>query len=562
MELQHPQRTVSQAIADELRVMRSHVFGVVGNGNIHLVSALPATIHRYTSARHEGGAVAAADAYFRASGKVAIATSTYGPGFTNTLTALAELQAARIPMVLVLGDIPTSGPRNIDVDQQGLLRALNVHFEVIDAPTATAQTRWAVQQAHRRSAPVVLFIPYDLVDAPLPEQRRLRIAEESEIGSSSQVATDARFIAEQLKTAKNPLILVGRGVLESEMQDVVRRIGDQTGALFMFTGMAANAFSTSWSLGIAGGFTHRGMLATVAEADFVLALGCGLNQFQVCKGSLFSSDATLVHVAIDPREPMIPVDRTLVHDLRDLAPAVEDEIAGTVVENSWRERLGEIPERETEELDPGCFAEVADDGKLDPRFVLRQLNELLPQERTVVTDGGHFLGWVPKYIDVLDPRGLVMVGTAIMTIGLGVPSAAGATIARMDRCTTLFTGDGGALMGIADFETFFRAARARSEFGPEFAGPAAVMIVLNDAAYGAEIHQYVKQGLDEEAMLLEDVDFSTMGQPWGIPGLNVTSPEQLRAGGEVEEFLAAHAGKMCVLDVKISRLPVADFLKE
>jgi len=33
-------------------------------------------------------------------------------------------------------------------------------------------------------------------------------------------------------------------------------------------------------------------------------------------------------------------------------------------------------------------------------------------------------------------------------------------------------------------------------------------------------------------------------------------------GGEVEEFLAAHAGKMCVLDVKISRLPVADFLKE
>ena len=196
MELQHPQRTVSQAIADELRVMRSHVFGVVGNGNIHLVSALPATIHRYTSARHEGGAVAAADAYFRASGKVAIATSTYGPGFTNTLTALAELQAARIPMVLVLGDIPTSGPRNIDVDQQGLLRALNVHFEVIDAPTATAQTRWAVQQAHRRSAPVVLFIPYDLVDAPLPEQRRLRIAEESEIGSSSQVATDARFIAD------------------------------------------------------------------------------------------------------------------------------------------------------------------------------------------------------------------------------------------------------------------------------------------------------------------------------------------------------------------------------
>ncbi len=103
---------VSAHVAHTLGRHLDHVFGVMGNGNAYFLDAL----HRHTDAvftamRHEAGGVVAADAHYRASGRIAAATATYGAGFTNTLTALAESAQARIPLLLVVGDEPTSGPR-------------------------------------------------------------------------------------------------------------------------------------------------------------------------------------------------------------------------------------------------------------------------------------------------------------------------------------------------------------------------------------------------------------------------------------------------------------------
>ena len=95
--------TVSARIASALHPSASEVFGVMGNGNAHFLDAVmgqPAL--RYTAVRHEAGAVAAADAYYRASGRLAVATTTYGAGFTNALTPLAEAVQAGIPLLLVV----------------------------------------------------------------------------------------------------------------------------------------------------------------------------------------------------------------------------------------------------------------------------------------------------------------------------------------------------------------------------------------------------------------------------------------------------------------------------
>jgi len=61
-------------------------FGVVGNGNFLAVAGLMAGGASYVAARHEGGAIAMADAYYRATGEVAVCTTTYGPGLTNAAT--------------------------------------------------------------------------------------------------------------------------------------------------------------------------------------------------------------------------------------------------------------------------------------------------------------------------------------------------------------------------------------------------------------------------------------------------------------------------------------------
>jgi thiamine pyrophosphate-dependent acetolactate synthase large subunit-like protein len=87
------------------------------------------------------------------------------------------------------------------------------------------------------------------------------------------------------------------------------------------------------------------------------------------------------------------------------------------------------------------------DGRLNPRAVVAALDRILPAERSVVMDGGHFIGWAPMYLSVPDPHAIVLVGTAFQSIGLGFGSAAGVSAARPERTTVLVSGDGGALMG-------------------------------------------------------------------------------------------------------------------
>ena len=155
--------TVSAHVAQTLARHVDHVFGVMGNGNAHFLDALErSTDVQYTAMRHEAGGVVAADAYFRASGRLAAATATYGAGFTNTLTALAEAVQAHVPLILVVGDEPTSGPRPWDVDQIALASAVGARTYTVGRADAAATTVIAIEHALSYRVPTVLAIPYDV----------------------------------------------------------------------------------------------------------------------------------------------------------------------------------------------------------------------------------------------------------------------------------------------------------------------------------------------------------------------------------------------------------------
>lgn len=595
-----PIRSVSHALAQEIHRRDAHTYGVVGNGNIHLVSELCNEGAGYTGMRHEAGAVAAADAHYRSTGRVAVATTTYGPGFTNSLTPLSEALAARIPLVYVAGIEPfidaKPAPRAMDVDTLGVLKALRVRTIIADPATAGTAIYSAFEFAQDARQPVVVAVPHNVVDAPLessPDEDGAHEVNVSTImtplagadlenprdpeSSSDPVKAAAQGIIEALRAAQRPLILVGRGVVDSRTEAQAQQLGDELGALFATSAMARNAVDPHWNLGVCGGFAHRGRLSTFQDADVVLVLGASMNLLQMRKGTILHPEARIIRVDWDPapdatplKQPFIPVDELHSIPLEQLLPAMllelaesrEDQaqvegqdstgLAEAGPRSTWRESIGELPEAEREDLDPGCFAQRGEDGLLDPRYVLRQLDELLPAERSVVTDGGHFLGWVPKYLQCPDPRGTVLVGGAVMTIGLGLASATGVAVARPDRFTALISGDGGTQMALADLGPFFATAH----------GAGGALVVMNDSAYGAEVHQYAPKGLAADPMLLPNVNFAEMGRAFGVDGLRVTEPEQLLPGGDVARFLEAHHGTACILDVQISRLPVADFLKE
>ena len=118
--------TVTDELVRVISQRVDRVFGLMGNGNVELISALTAENFPFTGVRHEVAAVTAADAYYRATGKLAVATATYGAGFTNMVTGLAEAQLARIPMVVVVGDAPSTGRRPFDLDQHAVTVGLNI----------------------------------------------------------------------------------------------------------------------------------------------------------------------------------------------------------------------------------------------------------------------------------------------------------------------------------------------------------------------------------------------------------------------------------------------------
>ena len=137
------QLNVSDVVAEVCARHTEVLFGLMGNGNAFFTANLTARGLPYISARHEAGTVAMADAYYRASGRIAAATVTYGAGFTNSLTALTEAAKARTPLVLVIGEAPTSGPRPWDIDQLMVARGLGVQTLTVTARNAARLTEEA-----------------------------------------------------------------------------------------------------------------------------------------------------------------------------------------------------------------------------------------------------------------------------------------------------------------------------------------------------------------------------------------------------------------------------------
>jgi thiamine pyrophosphate-dependent acetolactate synthase large subunit-like protein len=234
--------------------------------------------------------------------------------------------------------------------------------------------------------------------------------------------------------------------------------------------------------------------------------------------------------------------------LRELIPGLE---AARPRPSAWRERVSG--------LEPGGALRVRDDGRaehpdglcpdglLDPRAVAARIAELLPEDRYVTSDGGHFIGWANMFWPVASPARMVMVGTAYQTIGLGLSTVAGVAAAAPGSTVVVTTGDGGGLMALADLETAIRTA------------PRCVIVVWNDGAYGAEVHLYGEMGLDQSAMMIPSVDFAGLGRALGATGVRV---ERLSDLDGLARWNEAGGTGAILLDCRVSRSVVAPYQRE
>ncbi|GAA4357923.1 thiamine pyrophosphate-binding protein [Microbacterium rhizosphaerae] len=542
--------TVSAHVAVTLARHIDHVFGVMGNGNAYFLDALERqTPTRYTPVRHEAGAVVAADAFFRASNRIAAATATYGAGFTNTLTALAEAVQAHVPLVLVVGDEPTSGPRPWDVDQIAMASAVGARTYTVGRADAAATTVIAIEHALTYRVPTVLAIPYDVarLDAgPVPEAPEPRIPAPLTPAGAFAVASIAS-LARDLAGAQRPFLLAGRGAWLADAGEALGALADATGAITASTALGRGVFpAAEFDLGVTGGFGADGAMALVREADVAVVFGASLNQFTMRFGDLFSPGTRVVQVDVAPTATHPHVGGFVRGDAAVVASALVAELDMLgAMPSGWRESVDLAPLRERE---PGDG--IAADGRLDPRSVAHRIGELLPEDRVVVSDGGHFIGWANMYWPVASPDRMIMVGTAYQSIGLGWPSVPGAALAQPEATVVLTTGDGGGLMALADLESAVRVARGRG-----------IAVVWNDAAYSAEVNLYGLKGLADDPMRIPQVDFAGLAAAVGAEGVVVRELADL---DRLASWAATPADQRpyLLLDCRISGDVIAPYQQE
>lgn len=130
---------------------------------------------------------------------------------------------------------------------------------------------------------------------------------------------------------------------------------------------------------------------------------------------------------------------------------------------------------------------------------------------------------------------------------LGLASAVGAGAAAPASTVVLSTGDGGLLMALADLESVVRTVRS------------GVIVVFNDAAYGAEIHQYGVQGVTMSPMMIPDVDFAGMARALGAQAATVHSLKDLDA---LRDWAAAGARGVFLADCRVSMSIRAPYMAE
>lgn len=538
---------LAQAIGESLAALGvRRAFGVVGSGNFRVTEALRSCGATFAAARHETAAVAMADGYAALADAVGMVTVHQGPGYTNAITGMVEAAKSHSPILLLAADTPAAWTHsNFRIDQAAVAAAGGIAVVRLGAETAAADLARAWRSAAVERRATVLLMPLDVQEAEVGEGLDpLHVAPPPEPAapSSEDVARTTALVAR----ARRPVIIAGRGALLAEARTELETLGERIGAPLATSVVAHGLFrGNPWNLGISGGFATPLAADVVAGADLVLAFGASLNRWTTRHGRLIADGTRIVQVDRDPGAIGVhqAVDAGMVADVCLAAGA----LAAAMPERREGYRTAALAER----IAAGAwrdqpFDDASTADTIDPRTLTVALDDLLPRERVVVVDGGHFSGWPAMYLEPPDERGFLF-HQAYQSIGLGLGTAIGAALARPDRTVVAALGDGSAFMTLGELETAARLALPM------------IVLVYNDDAYGAEVHHFADDGLALDTVRFGPTDLAAIGRAVGADGVTVRGLDDLAGIGS---WLAGPRRRPLVVDAKVNPTVIGAWLPE
>jgi acetolactate synthase I/II/III large subunit len=436
---------------------------------------------RLIDTRHEEGAVLAALGYSLATGGPAVAAVTAGPGVTNAVPGVAEARAFGAPVTLLAGKTAIR-QRNRgavqDLDQARLVRPLTKWQETC---YSTARIPDYVAEALYRAragapGPTFLDIPQDVMAGrATPAESDFGFPEEPPRPGPSP--GDIEATVEMLRGAERPVVLAGGGALWSRAGEALAAFAERTGIPVTTTSSARGLLPDGHPRCL-GGLIHGGI--ALASSDVAVVLGSAFNANLVYGGlPLFSPEGRVIQVDARPenlggnRRPDLAVASDVGTFLKAVTEAW-DRPAGAM--DGWTDRAREGTSASRRNWEAQTEART---DRIHPGWLARRVADFAASigPHTFVCDGGDSLVWGLAFAHASGPGRHPYTGSALGTLGVGLPFALAARAVRADEPVFLFTGDGSFGLTAMELDT---AARHRLPV---------VVVVVNNGGWGDVRHE-------------------------------------------------------------------------
>ena len=520
-----------------------HCFALLGDGNMHFAGALAHLGVSFTYARHEHCAVSMAMAYARVTGQPGLATVTCGPGLTQVMTGLSAAVRARIPLVLFVGESPLRASwYNQEIDQAPFVTACGAEYvRILHKPRVTRQIQDAFSRTQMSEIPVVIGMPFDLQESEWGNLNFTFEAASDFVPSAGKVFPDPGVVdavTALVAQAKRPVLIGGRGAVLADAGPSCIRLADKIGAVLLTSLPARGLFHRSThSLNVVGGFASDTARKACLESDLVIAVGTSLASHSADAGRLYPN-AKILHIDTHPiiyQQGRVAAHHHLCADAKIGVDAILNalgDIKGcSSGSHEWRDELA--AQQKAAEYPDALPFQVAPD-VIDPRQMIKALDQKLPKDWFMVNSSGH-CSYYAAHMTGRSADAFLTI-REFGAIGNGLSYAIGVAAARPETQVVLIDGDGGFLMHAQELETIKRH------------GIKLLMIVMNDAAYGSEIHKLRVDGHDETGAAFGQTDLASVARGFGLGGVSFTNLEELDSA--FEDFVSGE--KAALWDFHIS----------
>lgn len=456
--------TPSEAIVETLLAEGvDHVCGIVGSAFMDMLDLFPAAGIKFIPVRHEQSAGHMEDAYCRISGRCGVITGQNGPGITNMVTSVAAANMGHTPLVIIS---PSAGTPTIgwdgfqECDQMSVFKSVTKAVVRVPHPKRVADClRTAFRIAYAERGAVLYDIPRDYFYGEIEE----RILKPSQYrvdarGCGNQDSLDRA--AELLASAKNPVIVSGRGVVDADALTIVRAIAEHLTAPVAVTYLHNDAFygNHPLSVGPIGYMGSKAAMKTLAQADVMLAIGTRLSVFGTLPQydiNYFPENARIIQIDINPKHiaRTHPIEVGIIGDAKDATVEILKRLKAMDASRKPDARRLEAVQKEKHIWEKEIVDLAMVDGNpINPRRVLLEISRALPDDAIVTTDIGNVASTANSYLKFNQSRRHIAALTFGNT-GFAYPAALGAQIACPDAPVIAIIGDGAWGMSLHEVST-------------------------------------------------------------------------------------------------------------